>query len=87
LIVEALLRQIDLTVLLEGVVAVMGLDHGHQRLVFIFEDGHLRQWWAHAEKRRPHELADLDAAAAVVAAAERARVDKSEIDKLTGDGG
>jgi hypothetical protein len=34
----------------------MGLDRGAHRLELVFDDGHLRQWWAHAEKRSPAEL-------------------------------
>jgi hypothetical protein len=58
-------------VLLEGVAVVMGLDAGHQRVELIFANGRLRQWWTHSEKRSPRELAELDADAAIHAAAVR----------------
>lgn len=46
---------------LEAVAAAMSLDHGEQRLELIFDDGRLRTWFSHQEKRRPGELARFDA--------------------------
>ena len=42
----------------------MGLDRGQQRLELVFEDGRLRQFYSHAEKRSPQELATFDERAA-----------------------
>jgi hypothetical protein len=64
-------ERVDLARLLEGVAVVMGLDAGHQRVELIFANGRLRQWWTHSEKRSPRELAELDADAAIHAAAVR----------------
>ena len=44
----------------EAAAAIMGLDHGRQRLELIFEDGHLTQRWAHHEKRPIATLAAFD---------------------------
>jgi hypothetical protein len=71
LMVARMEDRVDLAHLLEGVAAVMGLGAGHQRLELIFDDGRLRQWWCHAEKRSPSELAELDADAAIHAATVR----------------
>lgn len=38
----------------------MGLDRGQQRLELCFDEGHLRSWWSHHEKRRPGELVAYD---------------------------
>jgi hypothetical protein len=42
----------------------MELDRGQHRLELVFEDGRLRQFYAHAEKRSPHDLATFDERAA-----------------------
>jgi hypothetical protein len=49
-----------LVAVLEETAATLGLDHGQHRLELLFDDGCLRSWFAHAEKRRPGELAALD---------------------------
>ncbi|MGD0165796.1 MAG: hypothetical protein ABSC51_00700 [Gaiellaceae bacterium] len=46
----------------EAAAAAMEVDKSRQRLELIFEDGHLRQWWSHAEKRSPAELRNYDEA-------------------------
>jgi hypothetical protein len=61
-----------LVALLEETAAMLGLDHGMHRLELVFDDGYLRTWFAHAEKRRPGELAALDHLVADLL--ERARV-------------
>jgi hypothetical protein len=61
-----------LVALLEETADVLGLGHGQHRLELIFEDGRLRSWFAHAEKRKPGELAALDHLVADLL--ERARV-------------
>jgi len=43
---------------------VMELDGGHVRLELIFDDGRLRSYFVHAEKRSPAELAAFDERAA-----------------------
>lgn len=50
----------QLVQLFEAAAAVLDLDHGQHRLELVFDDGHLRQWFAHAEKRSPREFARLD---------------------------
>ncbi len=58
--------------LFEAAALAMELDHGQQRLELLFDDGHLRSWWAHAERRRPGELYRFDAAIAELIARARA---------------
>lgn len=48
--------------LLEQVAGVMELDRGRHRLELIFEDGRLREWWAHAERRPAPALGVYDKA-------------------------
>lgn len=48
----------------EAVACVMDLDRGEHRLELIFEGGRLRQFYTHAEKRSPRELAAFDDRAA-----------------------
>ena len=55
----------------EAAAAVMELDHGQTRLELEFDDGHLRRWWTHGERRGALELHRYDGRAAWIARAVR----------------
>jgi hypothetical protein len=42
--------------LFELAAEIMDIDHGQQRLELVFDDGSLRAWWTHHEKRPAGEL-------------------------------
>lgn len=46
--------------LLERIAGVMDLDSGRYRLELIYEDGRLREWYAHAERRPASALRVYD---------------------------
>jgi len=50
--------------LFELAAEIMDIDQGQQRLELIFEDGTLKAWWTHHEKRPAGELIRFEARAA-----------------------
>lgn len=44
----------------EWAAAIMGLDHGKERLELVFEDGRLTRWWSHDEANGALELHRFD---------------------------